>query len=93
MVWVMLFVVFVEKYEVFDEFEFKVFIDLIDVGCVKFNCFVYVVFLCDVYLMCSELLFMLFCWFCEVGIEVGVIVMKMEIVGGVFIFFVVDVLV
>jgi potassium efflux system protein len=59
-----------------------VFIDSIDAGRAKFNCFAYVASPRDAYPMRSELLFTLLRQFREAGIEVGSTATKMEIVGG-----------
>ncbi|WP_380783071.1 DUF3772 domain-containing protein [Sphingomonas sp. R86520] len=79
----MLFAAFAEKHEVLDDPEPKVFIDSIDAGRAKFNCFAYVASPRDAYPMRSELLFTLLRQFREAGIEVGTTATKMEIVGGV----------
>ncbi len=78
----MLFAAFAEKHEVLDDPEPKVFIDSIDAGRAKFNCFAYVASPRDAYPMRSELLFTLLRQFREAGIEVGSTATKMELVGG-----------
>ncbi len=78
----MLFAAFAEKHEVLDDPEPKVFIDSIDAGRAKFNCFAYVASPRDAYPMRSELLFTLLRQFREAGIEVGSTATKMELVGS-----------
>ena len=78
----LLFAAFAEKPEVLDDPEVKVFIDSIDAGRAKLNCFAYVASPRDAYPVRSELLFTLLRQFREAGIEVGTMATKMELVGA-----------
>ncbi len=78
----MLFAAFAEKPEVLDDPEVKVFIDSIDAGRVKLNCFAYVASPRDTYPVRSDLLFTLLRQFREAGIDLGTTTTKMELIAA-----------
>jgi potassium efflux system protein len=78
----MLFKAFADKPEVLDDPEVKVFIDSVEGGRVKLNCFAYVASPRDTYPVRSDLLFTLLRQFREAGIDLGTTTTRMELVGS-----------
>jgi len=77
----MLFTAFADQSEVLDDPEVKVFIDSVDGGRAKLNCFAYVASPRDAYPVRSALLFTLLRQFREAGIDLGATTTRMELIG------------
>lgn len=76
-----LFTAFADQPEVLDDPEVKVFIDSVDGGRAKLNCFAYVASPRDAYPVRSALLFTLLRQFREAGIDLGATTTRMELIG------------